>query len=104
MPALDGVFVLDAGVAAEPGALGDLVQEHPGLVGLHGAAGGDGAGGPVVVGLGGAEERVGAADREVGVLEHDRAVGFAVEIGLVAGLDQRLRLLLFFGLAFDEFE
>ncbi len=47
---------------------------------------------------------VGAADREVGVLEHHRAVGFAVEVGLVAGADQRLGLLLLLGLALDELE
>ena len=56
------------------------------------------------VGLGGAQEGVGAADREVGVLEHHRAVGLAVEVGLVARADQGLGLLLFLGLALDELE
>src|SRR5260370_963817 len=104
MPALDGVFVLHAGVAAEPCPLGDLVHEHLGLVDIHGPAGGDGTGGPVLVGLDGPEEGVGAPDREIGVLEHHRAIGFAVEIGFVAGLDQRLGLLLLVGLALDELE
>ena len=104
MPFLDGVFVLDAGVAAEPGALGDLVEEVGGGVSGHGATGGDGAGGPVVAGLGGAEEGVGDADGEVGVLEHDGGVGFAVEVGVVAASDEGLGLFFFLRLALDEFE
>ena len=50
-------------------------------------------------------ELVGDADREVGVLEEDRAVGLAVEVGFVAALlDQAVGLLLFLPLALDELE
>ena len=60
---------------------------------------------PLAVLLDGLHELVGDADREVGVLEEDRAVGFAVEVGLVAALlDQAVGLLLFLPLALDEFE
>src|SRR3954447_16498087 len=104
MPALDRVLVLQPRVAAEPGPLGDPVHQQAGGVALHRPAGGDGAGRPVVAGLDGAEEGVGGADREVRVLEQDRAVRLAVEVGLVAGPDQGLRLPLLLGLALDELE
>ncbi len=52
----------------------------------------------------GLHELVAQADRQVGVLEQDRAIGLAVEIGVVAPLlDQQPGLLLFLGLALDEF-
>ena len=60
--------------------------------------------GPGLVVEHGLHELVGHADREVGVLEQDRAVGLAVEVGLVAAFfDQDAGLLLFLGLALDEF-
>ena len=59
--------------------------------------------GPRLVVHDGLHELIAHADREVRVLEHDRAVGLAVEIGLVAALlDQHAGLLLFLGLALDE--
>ena len=101
---LDRIFILNAGVAAEPGSQGDLVEQHPGLVGLHGTARSDRPRDPFLVILGPAEEGVTAADRQVGVLKHDRAISFAVEVGLIALAYQGLGLGLFLGLALDELE
>ena len=41
----------------------------------------------------GAQERIGASNRQIRVLKHHGAVGFAVEVGLVAGANQRLGFL-----------
>jgi hypothetical protein len=60
------------------------------------------AGLPLPVVYHGLHERIGHADRVVGVLEEDRAVGLAGEGRVVAGLDQRLRPLLLVRLRIDE--
>ena len=53
----------------------------------------------------GLHELIADADRQVRVLEHDRTVGFAVEVGVVlAAVDQRAGLLLFLGLGLDELQ
>ena len=84
VPAVDRRVVLHAGIAAVPGALGHAVHDLAGLV-----ASGRRCFGLVtqwvvqsVVLLDGLHEVVGDADREVRVLEQDRAVGFAVEVRL----------------------
>ncbi len=62
------------------------------------------AGRPLLILLDGLHEIVGHANRKVRVLEHDRTVGFAVEVGFVATLfDQHVGLLFFLPLALDEF-
>ena len=53
----------------------------------------------------GLHEVVGQADRKIRVLEQDRAIGLAVEVGFVAAvLDQHAGLALFLRFALDEFE
>ncbi len=59
---------------------------------------------PLLAVNGRVHELVGDADAVVGVLEEDRAVGLAVERAVVAGVDERPGLLLFVGLAGDEFD
>jgi hypothetical protein len=58
---------------------------------------------PVLVGLGLLHELVGHAHRVVGVLELDRLPSLPIEAHVVAGLAKRPGLLLFLGLAPDEF-
>ena len=103
VPLVDGRVVLDAGVAAEVRGLGHLVEQVAGLVGVHHVVRRDDRVGlPVPVVDDGLHERIGHADRVVGVLEEDRAVGLTGEGGVVAGLDQRPGLLLFVRLRIDE--
>ena len=60
-------------------------------------------GGELGVALDGVHELVGDADGVVGVLEEDGAVGVGVGTGaVVAGVDERLGLGFFLGLALDE--
>ena len=87
---VDGGVELHAGIAAEPGGLGDLAHDVAGLVGLDGLVVLDGVGGEVAVALVGAHELVADADGVVGVLEEDRRIGFGVgPAAVVAGLDER---------------
>ena len=72
------------------------------LIALHRLASGHAAGPPVAVVGHRFHELVRDAHGIVGVLEEDGAVGFAIERRIVAGVDQRVRLLLFLGLAPDE--
>ena len=102
MPAVDGGIELHAGVAALVRGFGDLAHQVARLVALHRLAVDTRLGPPVAVVDDGLHELVGGAHGVVGVLEEDRAVGLAVERGIVAGLDQRVGLLLFLGLAPDE--
>ena len=105
VPTVDRGVVLDAGVTAVPGALGHAVEEPLGFVGGSSAIVLDEAGGPLFVLLNALHELIGHADREIGVLEQDRAVGFAIEVGGIAALfDEAMGLALFFPLALDEFE
>ena len=105
VPAVDRGVVLHPRVAALPGALGHPVHHLASLVARTGLRGiGDPAGGPGVVAIERLHELVGEPHRKVGVLEQDRAVGLAVEVGVVAPLfDQHAGLLLLLRLALDEF-
>ena len=104
VPAVDRRVVLHPGIAALPGALRHPAEHVAGLEARPRLRRvGDPAGGPGVVALDGLHELVGDAHREVGVLEEDRRVGLAVEVGVVAPLlDEHPRLLLLLRLALDE--
>ena len=98
VPVVDGRVVLDAGIGARPGGVGDLVPQVARLDGADDPAVGAPAQLPVFVVLDGLDEVVGDAHRVVRVLARDGGVGFAVEVAGVAGGDQRGDLLLLFGL------
>ena len=105
VPAVDRRVVLHAGIAALPGALAHPLHH---VAGLHARASlrrvGHPARGPGVVAIGGLHEVVGEPHGEVCVLEEDRAVGFTIEVGVVAPLlDEHAGLVLFLRLALDEF-
>ena len=105
VPLVDGRVVLDARVAAQVGGLGHLAEDVAGLVGVHDfVRGDDRVGLPLPVVDDGLHELVGHADRVVGVLEEDDAVGLAGEGGVVAGFDERPGLLLLVRLRIDELE
>ena len=106
VPAVDGRVELHAGVAAEPRPLGNLPNEVPGVVrGTIVPGIGHPAGRPLAIAVDGVHEVVTEPNREVGVLEHDRAVRFAIEVGFVlARSDQCAGLLLFLRLALDELQ
>src|SRR6185503_8468112 len=105
VPAVDRRVVLHAGIAAVPRTIGHAVHDLAGRVGRAGLLRiGDPVGRPIFVLLDGLHEVVGDADRDVRVLEHDRAVGLAVEVRLVAALlNEDASLLFFLPLALDEF-
>ena len=75
---VDGGVELHAGIAAEPGGLGDLAHDLARLVGLDRLVVLDGVGGELAVALVGAHELVADADGVVGVLEEDGGVGLGV--------------------------
>ena len=105
VPAVDRRVVLHAGIATLPGALAHPLHH---VAGLHARASlrrvGYPAGGPGVVAIGGLHEVVGESHGEVCVLEEDRAVGLAVEVGVVTPLfDEHAGLVLLLRLALDEF-
>src|SRR4051795_10236613 len=102
MPAVDRRVKLHAGIAALPGSLGDLLHEVAGFVAFYRLVGDAGLGPPVAVVTNGFHEVVGRANTVIRVLEKDGAVRFAVERGIVAGVDERVSLLLFLSLAPDE--
>ena len=104
MPTVDRRVVLHARITALPGTLTHPVEHIAGLprrAGLRGI--GHPAGRPGVVAIDRLHEVVSEADGEIGVLEEDRAVGLAVEVGVVAPLlDQHAGLVLLLRLALDE--
>ena len=102
VPVVDDRVVLDARVAAQVGGFRHGPEDLAGAQRLDGLAVEHGVGRPEGVGLDGVHEVVGHADRVVGVLEEDRAVGLAGEGRVVAGLDERPGLPLFRGLGGDE--
>ena len=103
VPTVDGGVVLHAGVAALPGGFGDRVHEVAGLVLLDRLAVFDRACSEGAIRLDRAHELVSNADRVVGVLEEDGAVGLGVgTAAVVAGLHEVPGLLLFLHLALDE--
>ena len=105
VPVVDCGVVLHAGIAAVPGTVGHPIHHVAGIVGGASLIGiGHPAGGPVLVLLDSLHEVVGDANREIRILEHDRAIRLAIEVGLVATLlDQHAGLLLFLPFALDEF-
>ena len=104
VPVVDRRVVLHARVAAVPGTVGHPVEHLASLIRrTFCRVVGHPAGGPLFVLLDCLHEVVGHANRQVGVLEHHRAVGFAIEVGFVLATgNQRLRFLLFLPLALDE--
>ena len=102
VPFVDGGVELHAGVAAHPGAFGDQAHEVARLVGVHHFAARDRLGLPQAIIQHRAHELVGHANGVVRVLEEHRPVGGAGERAVVAGIDQRPRLLFFLNLAADE--
>ena len=103
VPAVDGVVELHAGIAADPGALGDLAQEVLGALLFARLAVADGLRPEFLVLDRRVHELVAGADGEVFVLVHDRAVGFAVVGAVVALLDERPGFPLLLLLGEDEF-
>ena len=102
VPAVHGGVELHAGIAALVRGFGDFVHQVARLVTILGLAADHGLGPPVAVLGDGFHELIGHAHGIVGVLEKDRAVGLAIERGIVAGFHQRVGLLLFFRFAPDE--
>src|SRR3954468_16314538 len=103
VPAVDGGVVLHSGISAVPGSFGNSMQQSLSFVGLYYCLIGDAAGGEI----GGADYRihevVGDADRVVGVLKEDGAIGVGVRMGtVVSHRDQGVSFGFFFGLAEDE--
>src|SRR5206468_3054804 len=86
-----------------PGGLRDFPQERTRFDRLEHRAANPRPQAPVLVGLRLLHELVGHAYRVVRVLELDRLPGLAVQAHVVAGLAERPSLLLFLGLAPDEF-
>ena len=104
VPLVDRGVELHAGVAAHPRAFGDRAHQIAGAIGVDHFAVGDRLGLPQAVVQHGAHEFIGDANGVVRVLEEHRSVRRAGERPVVAGIDQRPRLLLFFDLAIDELE
>ena len=99
VPAVDDRVVLDAGVGAGPGGLGDLVHQvaRGQRLGRLAACAGEQV--PVLAGLDRLHEVVGDPHRVVGVLVLDRGEAVAVDRHVEAGVAQRPGLLLLVGLA-----
>ena len=104
VPLVDGGVELHARVAAHVRALGDQAHQLARLVGLHHRAVAHRLGVPGAVVEHRPHEVVGHAHAVVRVLEEHRRVGRAGERAVVAGVDQRPRLLLFLDLAVDELD
>ena len=102
VPVVDRRIELHPGIAAHPRALRDHPHQVARLVGVHDLAVPDGLRLPLAIVQHGAHEIVGHAHAVIGVLEEDRPVGHARERTVIAGVDERPRLLLFFDLAADE--
>ena len=102
VPLLDGAVVLEARIAANPGAFGNLVEQPGSILLLEGLAGHGGERPPLLTVDRRLHERVGNTHREVLVLVHHRTVGLAVERAIIALLDERPGLLFFFGLGRDK--
>ena len=105
VPAVDRGVVLHSRIAALPGALRHPAEHVAGFEGGPGLGGiGHPARCPGVVPFDGLHEVVGEAHREIGVLKQDRAVGLAIEVGVISPLlNQHASLVLLLRLAFDEF-
>ncbi len=102
VPFLDGPIVLQAGVAAQPGAFGDFAQQRGGVFLFQRLARGDGPRPPFLALQRGAHEVVAGAHGKVFILVHDAAVGLAVVGAVVALLNERPGLLLLPHFGLDE--
>ena len=102
MPGVDDVVVLDTGVGALPGRLGDLVEQFPGVDLLDDLAGGAGAQPELGARLDRGHELVGDPHRVVGVLVLHGGDVPAAEVHVEAGVAQRPDLVLLAGLGLDE--
>ena len=102
VPIVDRRVVLDAGIGAAPGGLGDLAHQLLGVVGVHRLAGDPGFGLPLLAALHGVHEVVGDANGVVRVLVLDRVEALAVDRHVEAGRLERSRLVLLLRLAPDE--
>ena len=102
VPTVDGGVVLHAGVAALMGGFGNLAEQVAGAKLLSRLAGHDRAGPPGLIFHRRPHELIGHAHGVVGVLEKDRAVGLAVNGGIIAQADQRPGFALLARLAADE--
>ena len=104
VPLVDGRVELHARIAAHPRALGDEAHQIARAIGVHHLAARHRPRLPQPVVQHRAHELVGRAHRVVRVLEEHRRVRRAGERAVVAGVDQRPRLLLFLDLAVDELD
>ena len=102
VPAVDRGVVLHAGIPAQVGAFGNHLHQVGGGVGLDHIPGGHGPCLPVAVVLNGLHEFIRNPDGEVGVLEHDRRIGFAAKGTVVALVNQCPGFLLLVGFAGNE--
>ena len=102
VPIVDGSVELHPGIAAGVRRLRDHPHQVARLVSRVGPAVLDEVGSPFAVCGHRAHELVRYPHRIVGVLEKHRAVGGPIERGVVAGVDQRPRLVLLLLFAFDE--
>ena len=105
MPFVNGRIVLNSWVTAVPCALGHPVQNVLGLVGWRFdlAFITDPTRLPNLVVRYRRHELIGQSNRQIGILEHDGRVRFAIEICFVSLTDQGVSLLLFLPLALNEF-
>jgi len=85
VPLLNGPVVLQPRVTADPGALGDLLQQQAGVLFLQRLAGGDAARPPFPPRFGGFHERVADAHGKILILVHHAAVSVAI-VGPVISL------------------
>ncbi len=102
VPVVDGVVVLDAGVGAGPGGLGDLTEERLGVDLLDDLAGHPAAQPELAALLDRGHELVVHTDRVVGVLVLDGRDVVAAQVHVEARVPQDADLLLFLDLGLDE--
>ena len=93
VPVIDGGVILNAGIGRGPCGLANLVPKIARLQGLGDLVGHAGIQVPRTIGFNGAQELVGHTHRVVGVLAGNRAVGFAIPIGVI-GIEFELRVAL----------
>ena len=103
VPALDRAVILQAGIAANPGAFGDLVQQCRRILLLQETVVGGTSCPPFLAVQSRLHEFVTHANRQVFVLVHDAAVSGAIVRAVVALFDQGPCLFLLFLLGVDEF-
>ncbi len=102
VPVVDGVVVLDAGVGALPGRLGELAPQRRSVDALEDLAGLPGPEPELPTALHGAHELVGHPDGVVGVLVLHAGDVTTAEVHVVAGVAQSADLVLLASLGLDE--